>query len=101
MRGVTIVKDGRTTNRQKMKDKIREEKIECQETNLMAEIDQVLDKYLEEAKKECETYRDLENKIRELEWKATWGKLGPYAGMIAGILKKKIEEEKKGLKIKK
>ena len=52
MRGVTIVKDGRTTNRQKMKDKIREEKIECQETNLMAEIDQVLDKYLEEAKKE-------------------------------------------------
>ena len=55
MRGVTIVKDGRTTNRQKMKDKIREEKIECQETNLMAEIDQVLDKYLEEAKKECET----------------------------------------------
>ena len=81
--------------------KENQEKIECQETNLMAEIDQVLDKYLEEAKKECETYRDLENKIKELEWKATWGKLGPYARMIAGILKKKIEEEKEGLKIKK
>ena len=94
------MKKRNSVNVQELKEKIHEEKIRCRETKMVVEVDKVLDEYLKETKKECKTYGELERKIKELEWKATWGRLGPYARMIVGILEKKIEEEKNGLKIK-
>lgn len=82
------------------KERVHKEKIDQRESELMRKVDQALDEYLEEAKKECETYGDLEKKIKELEWKGTWKEFNPYAQMIAGILRRKIEEEKRALKIK-
>jgi hypothetical protein len=84
-----------------IKECVHKEKIDHKESELMRKVDQALDEYLEETKKECETYGDLEKKVKELEWKGTWSGLSPYALAIARILKEKIEEEKKGLKIKK
>ena len=83
------------------KERAHKEKIDQRENELMRKVDQALDEYLEETKKECETYGDLEKKVKELEWKGTWSEFSPYALAIARILKEKIEEEKRGLKIKK
>lgn len=82
------------------KEYVHKEKIDHKESELMRKVDQALDEYLEETKKECETYGDLEKKVKELEWKGTWSEFSPYALVIARILKEKIEEEKRKLKIK-